>query len=63
MIYDRRKEARVKGLIYKMVARPAMMRSIRLLRDGEINRKMLIFLGGTGMERIRNECIRGIAQV
>ena len=56
VICDRRVPARVKGKVYKVAVRPAEMEVAEL--------KMLRFsLGVTRMDKIRNEYIRGTAQV
>lgn len=72
MICERRVPARVKGTVYKMVVRPAMLYgldtvSLKKRQEAELKvaeLKMLRFaLGVTRMDRIRTEYIRGPAQV
>ena len=68
VICDRRVPARVKGKVYKVAVRPAMLYgldTVALVKRQEAGMevaelKMLRFsLGVTTMDRIRNECIRG----
>ena len=72
VICDRNVPARVKGKVYKMAVRPAMvygLETVALTKRQEAEMevaelKMLRFsLGVTRMEKIRNEYIRGTAQV
>ena len=72
MSCDRRVPARVKGKVYKVAVRPAMLyglETVALTKREEVEMevaelKMLRFsLGVTRMEKIRNEYIRGTAQV
>ena len=72
VICDRRVAARVKGKVYKTVVRPAMLYGLEAValtkrQEAELEvaeLKMLRFsLGVTRMDRIRNEYIRGTAQV
>ena len=72
VICDRRVPARVKGKVYKVAVRPAMLyglETVALTKRQEAEMevaelKMLRFsLGVTRMDKIRNECIRGTAQV
>ncbi|KAG2462202.1 RTJK polymerase, partial [Polypterus senegalus] len=72
VICDRKVSARVKGKFYRMVVRPAMLyglETVALARKQETELevaelKMLRFaLGVTRMDRIRNEYVRGSAQV
>uniref|UniRef100_A0A8C4NFF6 ribonuclease H n=1 Tax=Eptatretus burgeri TaxID=7764 RepID=A0A8C4NFF6_EPTBU len=72
VICDRRGAARVKGKVYKTVVRPAMLYGLEAVartkrQEAELEvaeLKMLRFsLGVTRMDRIRNEYIRGTAQV
>ncbi|XP_051787950.1 uncharacterized protein LOC127529167 [Erpetoichthys calabaricus] len=72
VIYDRRVSARVKGKVYRMVVRPAMLyglETVALTRKQETElevaelRMLRFALGVTRMDRIRNEDIRGSAQV
>lgn len=69
---DRRIAARVKGKIYTVVVRPALMYSLEMVaiikrQEAELEMaelKMLSFLSGvTRTDRIRNEDIRGTAHV
>ena len=72
VICDRRVPARVKGKVYKVAVRPAMLyglETVALTKRQEAEMevaelKMLRFsLGVTSMDKIRNEYIRGTAQV
>ena len=72
VICDRRVPARVKGKVYKVAMRPAMLyglETVALTKRQETEMevaelKMLRFsLGVTRMDKIRNEYIRGTAQV
>ena len=72
VICDRRVPARVNGKVYKVAVRPAMLyglETVSLTKRQEVEMevaelKMLRFsLGVTGMDKIRNEYIRGTAQV
>ena len=74
VICDRRVPARVKGKVYyyKVAVRPAMLyglETVALTKRQEVEMevaelKMLRFsLGVTRMDKIRNEYIRGTAQV
>ena len=72
VICDRRVSARVKGKVYRMAVRPAMLyrlETVALTKRQEAEMevaelKMLQFsLGVTRMHKIRNEYIRGTAQV
>ena len=72
VICDRRVPARVKGKVYKVAVRPAMLyglETVALTKRQEAEMevaelKMLRFsLGVTRMDKIRNEYIRGTAQV
>ena len=72
MICDRRVPARLKGKVYKVAVRPAMLyglETVALAKRQEAEMevaelKMLRFsLGVTRMDKIRNEYIRGTAQV
>ena len=72
VICDRRVSARVKGKVYKVAVRPAMLyglETVALTKRQEAEMevaelKMLRFSSGvTGMAKIRNEYIRGTAQV
>lgn len=72
VICDRRVAARVKGKVYKTVVRPAMlygMETVALTKRQEAElevaelRMLRFSLGVTRMDRIRNEYIRGTAQV
>ena len=72
MICDRRVAARVKGKVYKVSVRPAMLYGLETValtkrQDAEMKvaeLKMLRFsLGVTRMDKIRNEYIRGTTQV
>ena len=72
VICDRRVPARVKGKMYKVAVRPAMLyglETVALTKRQEAEMevaelKMLRFsLGVTRMDKIRNEYIRGTAQV
>ena len=72
VICDRRVPARVKGKVYKVAVRPAMLyglETVALTKRQEAEMevaelKMLRFsLGMTRMDKIRNEYIRGRAQV
>ena len=72
VICDRRVPARVKGKVYKVEVRPAMLyglETVALTKRQEAEMevaelKMLRFsLGVTRMDKIRNEYIRGTAQV
>ena len=68
VICDRRVPARVKGKVYKVAVRPAM-ETVALTKRQEAEMevaelKMFRFsLGVTRMDKIRNEYIRGTAQV
>ena len=70
MICDRRVPARVKEKVYKVAVKPAMLyglETVALTKRQEMEvaeLKMLRFsLGVTRMDKIRNEYIRGTAQV
>ena len=72
VICDRRVSARVKGKVYRVAVRPAMLyglETVALTKRQEAEMevaelKMLRFsLGATRMDKIRNEYIRGTAQV
>ena len=72
VICDRRVPARVKGKVYKVAVRPAMLyglETVALTKRHEAEMevaesKMLRFsIGGTRLDNIRNEYIRGTAQV
>ena len=67
VIGDRRVPARVKGKVYKVAVRPAMLyglEKVALTKRQEAELKMLRFsLGVTRMDNIRNEYMRGTAQV
>ena len=72
VVYDRRVPARVKGKVYRVAVRPAMLYGLETVAltnrqeaDMEVAElKMLRFsLGVTRMDKIRNEYIRGTAQV
>ena len=72
VICDRRVPARVKGKVYKVAVRPAMLyglETVALTKRQEAEMevaelKMLRFsLGVTRMDKIRNEYVRGTAQV
>ena len=72
VICDRRVPARVKGKVYKVAVRPAMLyglETVALMKRQEAEMevaelKMLRFsLGVTRMDKIRNEYIRWTAQV
>ena len=72
VICDRRVSARVKGKVYRVAVRPAMLyglETVALTKRQEAEMevaelKMLRFsLGVTRMDKIRNEYIRGTAQV
>ena len=72
VICDRRVSARVKGKVYRVAVRPAMLyglETVALTKRQEAEMevaelKMLLFsLGVTRMDKIRNEYIRGTAQV
>ena len=70
VICDRRVPARVKAKVYKLAVRPAMLYgSVALTKRQEAEMevaelKMLQFsLGVTRMDKIRNEYIRGTAQM
>ena len=72
VICDRRMPVRVKGDVYKVVVRPTMMHGLETMaltkrQEAELEvaeLKMLRFaLGVTIMDKIRNEYIRGTAQV
>ena len=72
VICDRRVPAKVKGKVYKVAVRPAMLYGLETLaltkrQEAEMEvaeLKMLRFsLGVTRMDKIRNEYIRGTAQV
>ena len=72
VICDRRVPARVKGKVYKVAVRPAMLyglETVALTKRQETEMevaelKMLLFsLGVTRMDKIRNEYIRWTAQV
>ena len=54
VICDRRVPARVKGKVYTVAVTPAMLYGLKML---------LFSLGVTRMDKIRNEYIRGTAQV
>lgn len=70
MICDRKTAARVKTKLYNMVVRPTVMYGLETVTmrnkqevklEEEAKLKMLKFsLGGTIMNKIRNEDIRGI---
>ena len=72
VICDQRVSARMKGKVYKTVVRPAMLYGLEAValtkrQEAELEvaeLKMLQFsLGVMRMDRIRNEYIRGTAQV
>ena len=72
VICDRRVPARVKGKVYRVAVRPAMLYGLETMvlmkrQEAEMEvaeLKMLRFsLGVTRMDKIRNEYIRGTAQV
>lgn len=72
MIDERRVTARVKGTVYKTVGRPAMLYGLVLMaltkrQEAELElaelKMIRFFLGVTRIYRIRNEYIRGRAQV
>ncbi|KAK3555144.1 hypothetical protein QTP86_009995 [Hemibagrus guttatus] len=72
VLCDRKISARIKGKVYRMVVRPAMLYgletvSLRKRQESELEvaeLKMLRFsLGVTRLDRIRNEYIRGTAHV
>ena len=71
VISDRRVPARVKGKVYKVAVRPAMLYGLETValtkrQDAEMEvaeLKMLRFSLVTRMDKIRNEYIRGTAQV
>ena len=69
VICDRRVSARVKGKVYRVAVKPAMLETVALTKRQEAEMevaelKMLRFsLGVTRMDKIRNEYIRGTAQV
>ena len=67
VICDRRVPARVKGKVHKVAVRPAMLyglEMVALTKRQVAEMKMLRFsLGVTRMDQIRNEYIRGTAQV
>ena len=72
VIFDRQVPARVKGEVYKVAVRPAMLcglETVALTKRQEaemevVELKMLRFsFGGTRMDMIRNEYIRGTARV
>ena len=68
VICDRRVSARVKRKVYRVAVRPAMLYGLETKRqEAEMEvaeLKMLRFsLGVTRMDKIRNEYIRGTAQV
>ena len=72
VICDRRVPARVKGVVYRMAVRPAMLYGLETValtkrRETEMEvteLKMLrLSLGVTRMDKSRNEYIRGTAQV
>ena len=72
VICDRRVPARVKGKVYKVTVRPAMLYGLETValtkrQEAEVEvaeLKMLRFsLGVTRMDKIRNAYIRGTAQV
>ena len=72
MICDRRLSAYPKGKVYKMVVRPAMLYGLETVpltkkQEAELavaELKMLRFsLGVTRMDKIKNDFIRGTAQV
>ena len=72
VICDRRVPARVKGKVYRVAVRPAMLYGLETMvltkrQEAEMEvaeLKMLRFsLGVTRMNKIRNEYIRGTAQV
>ncbi|KAK3525830.1 hypothetical protein QTP70_010668 [Hemibagrus guttatus] len=72
VLIERKISARIKGKVYRTVVRPAMLYgletvSLRKRQESELEvaeLKMLRFsLGVTGLDRIRNEYIRGTAHV
>ena len=72
VICDRRVPARVKGKVYRVAVRPAMLYGLEMVALMKIQEakmevaelKMLRFsLGVTRMDKIRNEYIRGTSQV
>ena len=70
VICDRRVPARVRGKVYKVAVRPAMLYGLETValtnrqQAAMAELKMLLFsLGLTGMDNIRNEYIRGTVQV
>lgn len=65
VICDRRIAALVKGKVYKIVVRPAMMYDFEIRgRAGAVRVERLKFsMGVTSVDKIRNESIRGTAQV
>ncbi|KAK3556890.1 hypothetical protein QTP70_022395 [Hemibagrus guttatus] len=72
VLCDRKISARIKGMVYRTVVRPAMLYgletvSLRKRQESELEvaeLKMLRFsLGVTRLDRIRNEYIRGTAHV
>ena len=72
VICDRRVAAKVKGKLYKTLARPAMLyglETVALTRKQEMElevaepRMLRFLLGVTRLDRIRNEYIRGTAHV
>ena len=66
---DKKVSARMKGKVYKTVMRPVMLYALetvalRKRQEAELEVKMLSFsLGVTKMDRLRNEYIRGTAQM
>ena len=72
VICDRRVPARVKGKVYKVAVRPAMLYGLETValtkrQEAEMEvaelKKLRFSLGVTRMDKIRNEYIRGTAQV
>ena len=70
VICDRRVPARVKGKVYKVAVRPAMLyglETVALTKRQEAKMEVaelkMFSLGVTIMDKIRNEYIRGTAQV
>ena len=67
VICDRRVPARVKGKVYRVAVRPAMLyglETVALTKRQEAEMEMLRFsLGVIRMDKIRNRYIRGTAQV
>ena len=72
VLCDRRVPARVKGKVYRVAVRPAMLYGLETVAQTKIQEaelevaelKMLRFaLGVTRMDKIRNDYIRGTAQV